>query len=244
MHWLLSTFKDKALFASPSFIRRFEGDGKVFVVYRGHNHIEFFGNGRRSSVIIPKGHSFAGWNHFGRALSDLLVVNPSKGISLYQEQPYCQPQRNQVRGLSYSEVVKKGVVKEKQSLRIEIIPDGKRLVRWICQSNASKTPKGNVFSKVVPKLSVFSRLGSGSYSQVPSSSVLSTRNGKKVYPKQIWVPKVKEKSPPVAPLGIHSNHSSGLVVSTSDKMVSPPICQKGASQTEGCAANSPISPPP
>ena len=98
-YWLMSTFKDKALFASPSFIRRFKGDGKLFVVYHGRNHkgryvlvTEFFDNGRRSSIIVPEGSSFAGWNHFGKALSDLLVVNPSKGISPYQELPYCQPQ--------------------------------------------------------------------------------------------------------------------------------------------------------
>ena len=63
----------------------------------------------------------------------------------------------------------------------------------------------------------------------------------KVFRKQIWVPKVKEKSPPTALSGIHSNPSSSLIVFASDEMVSPPICQKGASQAKSCATNSPIS---
>ena len=205
---------------------------------------EFFGNERGSSIIVPEGRSFAGWNHCGGALLDLLVVNPSKGISLNQEQPYCQLRRSLVQGLSYLEMVKKGVVKEKQSLRIEISLDGKRLIRWVSQSNASKTSKGNVFSRLGPKFSVFSRLGPGLSSQVPSSSISFTRKGKKKgFTRQIWVPKVKEKSPLAASLGIHFNPSFGLVVYASDKIVSSPICLKGASQAEGCAASPPISPP-
>ena len=77
-------------------------------------------------------------------------------------------------------MLKKGVVKEKQSLRINVTPNGKRLVRWISQSEVSKKPKANVFSRLGPKFSVFSRLGLGAFSShVLSTSGPSTRNGKK-----------------------------------------------------------------
>ena len=122
-------------------------------------------------------------------------MSQSKGATFHHKQPSLQSQRRLVGGLSFADVLKKGVVKEKQLLRINVTPNRKRLVRWISQSEVSKRPKGNVLSRLGPKLSVFSRLGPGaSSSHVLSTSGPSTRNGKKVILKQIWVPKVKEKS--------------------------------------------------
>ena len=109
----------------------------MFVVYHGRNNkgcyvlvIEFFDNGRRSFIIVPEGQSFAGWNHFGKALSDLLVVSRSKGVTFHHRQPSFQTQRRTVGGLSFADVLKKGVAKEKQSLRINVTPNRKRVVRW------------------------------------------------------------------------------------------------------------------
>ena len=84
----------KALFAGTSFIRCFEGDGNVFVVYCGRNNkgryvlvTEIFSNGRRSSILVLEDRSFVGWNHFGKALSDYLVVSRSKGATFHYKQP-------------------------------------------------------------------------------------------------------------------------------------------------------------
>ena len=100
-------------------------------------------------------------------------------------------------GLSFAYVLKKGVVKGKQLLGINVNPNRKILVRWIRESEVSKRSKDNIFSRLGLKLSVFSRLGIGaSSSHVLSTSGPSTRSGKKkAILKQIWVSKVKEKSP-------------------------------------------------
>src|SRR5262249_53254806 len=60
--WLMSTFKNKALYDRPSFMRRFSEGGKVIIAHSGCNNrgryvcvTEFFGNGRRVSIFVPQG---------------------------------------------------------------------------------------------------------------------------------------------------------------------------------------------
>ena len=112
------------------------------------------------------------------------------------------------------------------------------MVRWISQSEVSKRSKDNVSSRLGPKLSVFSRLGTdASSSHVLSTSGPFTRNGKKrVIFKQIWVPKVKGKSPLDAPLRILSPPPSVLAVPASDKLESSPLCREASYQAKDCAA--------
>ena len=110
--WLLSTLRDKSLSSTSSFIKRFEGDGKVFVVFLGRNNrgrfvmiTKFFGFGRRSTVIIPKGRSRARWNLFRKAFSELLVSTPLK-VAVKQPTYHSPPTSHIVFGeKSFSDVV-------------------------------------------------------------------------------------------------------------------------------------------
>lgn len=110
--WLLSTLKNNSLISSPTFIRRFEGEGKIFAVFRGRNNrgsyvlvTEFFGNGRRSSIFIPQGRFYGGWFHFSKALSALLNSDSSKCSTGQSKEFFSIKQRTSFGTSSFAEVV-------------------------------------------------------------------------------------------------------------------------------------------